>query len=98
MITFPTTPETFAAYQENKLLRKLDDFERKLSDIVVELANISYQDGIDGEENTITIATVKNFFRLQGKELNTKSLAMWKSICWWCNEAYKQGKEAAQHE
>ena len=43
MITFPTTPEAFIAYQEKEIKRKLDDRERQFAAVVVELANISYQ-------------------------------------------------------
>lgn len=98
MITFPTTPEAFIAYQESGINRKLDDFEQKLSGAVVDLANLSYQEGIGGEENTITISTVRAFFRMRNRELDGKFLRIWESICWWCDEAYRQGKEAAQHD
>ena len=40
LITFPTTPEAFIAYQENGINRKLDDLERKLADVVVGLVNV----------------------------------------------------------
>lgn len=96
MITFPTTPEAFVAYQEKGINRKLDDFEQKLSCAVVDLANISYQEGLDGEENSITIETGKESLRLRGKEDNKKFLHIWESICWWCDRAYMAGKEAAQ--
>ena len=94
MITFPTTTEAFIAYQEAGINRKLDDLEQKLSGAVVDLANISYQEGLDGEENSITIEMVKEFLRLRGKAENKKFFHIWESICWWCNEAYKQGQEA----
>ena len=96
MITFPTTPEAFVAYQEKGINRTLDDFEQKLSCAVVDLANISYQEGLDGEENSITIETGKESLRLRGKEDNKKFLHIWESICWWCDRAYMAGKEAAQ--
>lgn len=98
MITFPTTPEAFIAYQERGINRKLDDYEQKLSGAVVDLANISYQEGADGEENSITIETIKEFFRQKDKGLDDKFLRIWKGICWWCDEAYRQGKEATQHD
>ena len=96
MITFPTTPEAFVAYQEKGINRKFDDFELKLADAVVDLTNISYQEGVDGKENSITIEMVKEFLRLRGKEDNKKFLHIWESICWWCDRAYMAGKEAAQ--
>ena len=93
MITFPTTPEAFISYQENGMQRELDDFERKLSAVVVDLANHSYQDGIEGGENTTTIQSVQEFYKKHGKELDRKILHIWECICWWCNEAYRQGAE-----
>ena len=95
MITFPTTTEAFIAYQEAGIQRELNNFERELSGAVVDLANISYQEGLDGEENSITIEMVKEFLRLRGKEDNKKFLHIWESICWWCDRAYQAGKEAS---
>ena len=69
LITFPTTPEAFIAYQENGINRKLDDLERKLADVVVGLVNGSYQEGIEGKENTVTIQLVRKFY----KECNNSS-------------------------
>ena len=62
MIAFPATTEAFIAYQEAGIGRKLEKLERKLASAVVELANISYQEGIEGTENTITMKAVKAFF------------------------------------
>lgn len=98
MITFPAQPEAFIAYQENGINRKLDDLERKLADLVVDLANNSYQEGIEGKENTVTIQLVRKFYKECNKELDGKFLRMWESICWWCDRAYMAGKEAAQHD
>ena len=98
MITFPTTPEAFVAYQEKGINRKLDDFELKLADAVVDLTNISYQEGVDGKENSITIEMVKEFLRLRGKEENKKFLHILESICWWCDKAYHAGRGAAEHD
>lgn len=61
MITFPTTPEAFIAYQEKEIKRKLDDHERQFAAVVVELANISYQEGVAGQENTCTMDWVQCF-------------------------------------
>lgn len=98
MIAFPTTAEAFIAYQENGINRKLDDFELKLADAVVDLTNISYQEGVDGKENSITIEMVKEFLRLRGKEENKKFLHILESICWWCDKAYHAGRGAAEHD
>ena len=96
MITFPTTLKAFITYQEAGIHRELNNSERELSGAVVDLVNISYQEGLDGEENSITIETAKEFLRLRGKEENKKFLHIWESICWWCDRAYMAGKEAAQ--
>ena len=96
-ITFPTTPEAFIAYLESGINRKLTDFERKLSDTVVELANNSYQAGVDGDENPLTMEFVGRRYVERGKSIH-RFVRMWESICWWCNEAYRQGKETRNHE
>lgn len=98
MLRFPVAADDFIAYQENGINRKLDDLERKLADAVVDLANGSYQEGVDGKENSITIEMVKEFLRLRGKEEDKKLLRILESICRWCDKAYGQGKEAAQHD
>ena len=95
MITFPTTPEAFIAYQEAGIGRKLEVFERKLVEVVVELANGSYQEGVD---NSVTIKCAQEFFRERGEENSEKILRIWESICWWCDRAYHEGQEAANHE
>ena len=98
MITFPTTTEAFIAYQEAGIGRKLEKLERKLASAVVELANISYQEGIEGTENTVTMKTVKAFFQSMPNRVSSGVQEhLWASICWWCDVAYQAGKEAAQH-
>ena len=96
MITFPTTTEAFIAYQEAGIHRKLDDFERKLAAVVVEFANASYQEGLNGEENTITMDFVRAFYREREKSIDS-FIRIWESVCWWCDKAYQEGREAAQH-
>ena len=98
MITFPTTTEAFIAYQEAGIGRKLEKLERKLASVVVELANSSYQEGIEGTENTVTMKTVKAFFHSRPNRAASGAQShLWESICWWCDMAYQAGKEAAQH-
>ena len=55
MIPFPTTTEAFIAYQEAGIGRKLDGFERDLAAVVVELINISYQEGMEGRTHTLSL-------------------------------------------
>ena len=98
MIPFPTTAEAFIAYQEAGTGRKLKGRERDLASVVVELANISYQEGMDGRTHTVTMEDVKTFFQERDREAALHKLTwIWESICWWCNRAYQAGKEATQH-
>ena len=98
MIAFPATTEAFIAYQEAGIGRKLEKLERKLASAVVELANISYQEGIEGTENTITMKAVKAFFQSRpNRAASGAQEHLWASICWWCDVAYQAGKEAVQH-
>ena len=93
MITFPTTTEAYIAYQGAGIHRELDDFERKLAEVVVELANGSYQEGLNGKENTVTVKFVRAFYKKRKKKIN-KFTHIWEIICWWCDRAYMAGKEA----
>ena len=93
MITFPTTPEAFIAYHEERTGRKLEGFERSLASTVVELANFSYQEGIDGDAKTVTTDDAETFFRERGREAEFTRLAhTWESISFWCEIAYQAGR------
>ena len=99
MITFPTTTEAFIAYQETGTGRKLDGFEQNLAAVVVELINVSYQEGMEGRAHTVSMEDVEVFFQERGKEEAFRKMTqIWESICWWCYRAYQAGKETAQHE
>lgn len=95
LIVFPTTPEAFIAYQENGINRKLNKSERKLCASVVELINASYQDGLDGEENTLTMRLVRERYAERGKNIE-RFIRIWESVCWWCDKAYQFGREVSQ--
>ena len=91
MIAFPVTPEAFISYQEAGINRELDDFERELAAVVVEFANASYQEGLNGEENTTTMDFVRAFYGEREKSIDS-FIRIWGSICWWCDMAYQEGK------
>ena len=91
MIAFPVTPEAFISYQEAGINWELDDFERELAAVVVEFANASYQEGLNGEENTTTMDFVRAFYREREKSIDS-FIRIWESICWWCDMAYQEGK------
>ena len=98
LITFPTTTEAFIAYQEAGIGRKLEGFERNLAAVVVELANISYQEGAEGRTHTVTMEDVETFFQERDRDAAfSKTARIWERVCWWCSKAYQAGKETAQH-
>ena len=93
MITFPTTTEAFIAYQEAGIGRKLEGLERDLASVVVELANISYQDGMEGRANTVTMEDVRTFYQERGRDAAFgETVRIWECICWWCDKAYQAGR------
>ena len=93
MIAFPVTPEAFIAYQEAGTGRKLEGFERNLAALVVELTNISYQEGAEGRTHTVSMEDVEAFFQERDREAAFHKLARkWESICWCCDMAYREGK------
>ena len=47
MLTFPTTPEAFIAYQEQLAGRKLAEHEREVTAAWAEIFNLSYEDGLE---------------------------------------------------
>ena len=84
MITFPATAEAFIAYQEAGIGRKLEGFERNLAAVVVDLINISYQEGVKGDEHTITPDDVKIFYQERGRNAAFgKTARIWERVCWW---------------
>ena len=99
MITFPTTPEAFIAYQEKKAGRRLDDFQRELLGGYVELFNLEFEVGAKGLEPTDMLKEIAELYARNSKLQVLKKPAIqhfYASVQYWCNEAYRQGKEAAQ--
>ena len=92
MIPFPTTTEACIAYQEAGTGRKLDGFKQDLAAVIVELINISYQEGAEGRTHTATMEDVEAFFQERDREAVFHK-RIWECICWWCNKAYQAGKE-----
>lgn len=101
MITFPTTPEIFIADQEAKAGKQFDDFWKELITEYTEVFNIAYDLGLTGEEPIDIIGDAVKFYNQKGKlkELERPEISrIYATIQHWCNVAYKQGKEAAQHD
>lgn len=97
-ITFPTTPEAFNAYQEQLIGRKLSDQERKLDATWVEVFNLSYEDGLRQDRNTLA----KDLDKLEELMARHKDNAgvhkFAEAFRAWIMEAWRQGKEAAEHD
>ena len=101
MITFPTTPERFLAEQEKIAGHTFDARMRELIGEYVELFNLDFDAGVNGGEPTNIIQDTAEFYARRGKleRLEDPRLQhFYACVQYWCNEAYRQGKEAAQHE
>lgn len=100
-IIFPTTPDVFAADQEERAGRKFDDFMRELLGEYVELFNMEFDAGMKGLEPLNIAKDTAEFYAQKGKLKELEKPGMkhfYACVQHWCNEAYKQGKEAAQHD
>ena len=100
-ITFPTTPEVFIAYQANRAGHKFDDFQLELLGGYVELFNLEFDVGMKGEEPSNVLKDTAEFYARKGKleELEKPVLKhFYACVQYWCNEAYRQGKESRNHE
>lgn len=101
MITFPTTVEAFIADQEKRAGRKFDDFQRELLGGYAELFNLEFDAGMKGEEPSNVLKDTAEFYARKGKleELEKPVLKhFYACVQYWCNEAYRQGKESRNHE
>ena len=101
MITFPTTPEAFIAYQEATFCRKFDAFSREMADLYVDLFNLEFDAGVKWLDPINIAKTTAGFYM---KIENLKDLEkpiirdFYTSVQHWCNEAYRQEKESRNHE
>ena len=53
MITFPTAPEVFNAYQEQLIGRKQSEKEKGVVAAWVEVFNLTYEDGLTQDRDTL---------------------------------------------
>ena len=101
MITFPTTTEKFIEYQEDGTGRKLTEFEREFSEVLVDLINGYYEDGKDGLEALNPLDEIETFYAARGRSSHLENPAVrhiHQMMNYWCMCAHRAGKEAAQHE
>ena len=98
MITFPTDVSTFVAYQEQLVGRALSEKEKGLTAAWVEIFNLFYEDGLNQDCDTL-YKDLRKFDEFMGRHENDKFVHKFAKICRaWIIEAWKQGKEAAQHD
>lgn len=97
-ITFPTTPEAFNAYQEQLIGRKQSEKEKEVGAAWVEVFNLSYEDGLRQDRNTLA----KDLDKLEELMVRHKDNAgvhkFAEASRAWIIEAWRQGKEAAEHD
>ena len=101
MITFPTTVEAFIADQEERAGCKFNALQRELLDVYVELFNLEFDAGVKGEEPIDILKDTAESYARKGKleELEKPVLKhFYACVQYWCNEAYRQGKESRNHE
>ena len=92
-ITFPTTPEAFNAYQEQLIGRKLSDQERKLDATWVEVFNLSYEDGLRQDRNTLA-KDLDKLEELMARHKDNAGVHKFAEACRaWMIEAWEQGAE-----
>lgn len=101
MITFPTTPEEFAAYQRSCVNRELNNNENELIRLSVDILNDCYEKGKAGgqipwaeseeEQNSIfaEYGTTENLERPNIKQY-------FAAMLFWTRTAYEQGRREAQ--
>lgn len=101
LITFPTTTESFIAFQEASTGRTLDTWEKDFSVELTELANLAFDDGKAGRERFDILAHSEDYFTSNShadllQEPGVQHIL--KMMDLWSRTAYHAGKEAAQHE
>ena len=97
-ITFPTTPEAFNAYQEQLIGRKQSEKEKEVAAAWVEVFNLSYEDGLTQDRDTLE-KDLDNLEELMARHKDNAGVHKFAKSCRaWMIEAWRQGKEAAQHD
>ena len=98
MITFPTAPEVFNAYQEQLIGRKQSEKEKGVVAAWVEVFNLTYEDGLTQDRDTLENDLDKLAELMARHKDNAGVHKFAKSCRAWMIEAWRQGKEAAQHD
>lgn len=98
MIAFPATPEAFNAYQEQLIGRKQSEKEKEVGAAWVEVFNLSYEDGLRKDRNTLA-KDLDKLEELMARHKDNAGVHKFAEACRaWIIEAWRQGKEAAEHD
>ena len=96
MITFPTAPEVFNAYQEQLIGRKQSEKEKGVVAAWVEVFNLTYEDGLTQDRDTLE-KDLDKLDELMARHKDNAGVHKSAEACrFWMIEAWRQGKEAAQ--
>ena len=96
MITFPTAPEVFNAYQEQLIGRKQSEKEKGVVAAWVEVFNLTYEDGLTQDRDTLE-KDLDKLAELMARHKDNAGVHKFAEACRaWIIEAWRQGKEAAQ--
>ena len=96
IITFPTTPEAFIAYQEQLAGRELTEHEREAMAAWVEGFNLSYKDGLEQDRAALEDSLAK-MDELTARRDNSPAVRDILQVCRrWIITAWKQGFHDAE--
>lgn len=96
MITFPTTPEAFIAYQEQLMGRKMTEKMREATAAWVEGFNLSYKDGLE-QDHAALEGSLTKMDELITRRDNSPAVRDILRVCRrWIITAWKQGFHDAE--
>ena len=98
MIRFPTVPEVFIADQEQLIGRALSEKEKGVTVAWMEIFNLSYEDGLKQDHATLE-KDLNKLDELMARHEDHEGVHKFAEACRaWIMEAWRQGKEAAEHD
>ena len=74
MITFPTTPEVFIAYQEQLAGRELPEREKEVMAAWIDVFNLSYENGLEKDRAALEDSLAKMDELLKKREEKSPAL------------------------
>ena len=96
MITFPVTPETFIAHQEQLLGQEMGDTDRAFMSAWAEFFNLSYEDGLKQDHAALEDSLVKMDELITWRD-NSPAVQDILQVCRrWIITAWKQGFHDAE--